>query len=277
VKESKKAMMKTAQTQIKKPKPPHGLEALIKDALRDFDEELIHSLRLEVKKMKAYMRLLKTTGSRFDYKKNVKNLFPFYKDLGFVRETQLQKNKIETLNMSLKPSFKKKFFQLLADDLEEREDRLLRHFDENTIKDFKKVQRKIKSALKGLSASDFKMYLKKRTNKLKNQIQKMDLSEDKMHNLRSTIKEIKYNIPLHKKTADTFFIKENIDFRLLEDLQNWLGEWRDNQMMREKITRNEGALFLQNGEKETVMQLKTSLEVDNDFLKNKIKKAVGLD
>lgn len=112
---------------------------------------------------------------------------------------------------------------------------------------------------------------------MKSQIQKMDLSEDKMHNLRSTIKEIKYNIPLRKKAADKFFIKENIDFAMFEDLQDWLGEWRDNQMMREKLIRNEGALFLQNGEKETVMQLKTSLEVDNDFLKNRIKKAVGLD
>jgi CHAD domain-containing protein len=270
-------MMKTAQTDIKKPKPLHGLEALIKDALRDFDEALIHSVRLEVKKMKAAMRLLKHTDSDFDYKKCFKILYPFYKDLGFVRETQLQKSKFEALNKSLKPSFKKKFQQLLADDLEEREDRLLRHFEEKTIKNFKKMQRKIKSALKGLSASDFKMYLKKRTKKLKSQIQKMDLSEDKMHNLRSTIKEIKYNIPLRKKAAEKFFIKENIDFAMFEDLQDWLGEWRDNQMMREKIIRNEGALFLQNGEKETVMQLKTSLEVDNDFLKNRIKKAVGLD
>jgi hypothetical protein len=154
-------MMKTTQTDIKKPKPLHGLEALIKDALRDFDEELIHSVRLEVKKMKAAMRLLKHTNSDFDYKKSFKILYPFYKDLGFVRETQLQKSKFESLNKSLKPSFKKKFQQLLADDLEEREDRLLRHFDEKTIKNFKKMQRKIKSALKGLSASDFKMYLKK--------------------------------------------------------------------------------------------------------------------
>jgi CHAD domain-containing protein len=269
--------MKTAQTDIKKPKPPHGLEALIKDALRDFDEQLIHSVRLEVKKMKAAMRLLKHTNSDFDYKKCFKSLYPFYKDLGFVRETQLQKSKFEALNKSLKSSFKKKFYQLLADDLEEREDTLLRHFDEKTIKDFKKVQRKIKSAINDLSISDFKMYLKKRTKKMKSQIQKMDLTDDKMHNLRSTIKEIKYNIPVHKKAAEKFFIKENIDFSMLEDLQDWLGEWRDNQMMCEKLTRNEGALFLQNGEKETVMQLKTSLEVDNNFLKNKIKKVVGID
>lgn len=270
-------MIKTAQTQIKKLKKPHGLEALIKDALRDFDEKLIHSVRLEVKKMKASMRLLKAMDSRFDYKKCFKGIYTFYKDLGLVRETQLQKSKFEALNTSLKSSFKKKFHQLLADDLEEREDRLLRHFEGKTIKNFKKVQRKIKSALKDLPASDFKMYLKKSVKKLKTQIQKMDLTDDKMHDLRKTIKEMKYNIPLRKKAAEKFFIKENIDFNILEDLQDWLGEWRDNHMMREKIIRNEEALFLQNGEKETVMQLKTTLEVDNDFLKNKIKKAIGLD
>jgi CHAD domain-containing protein len=269
--------MKTAQSQIKKLKPTHGLEALIKDALQDFDKALIHSLRLEVKKMKASMRLLKIMDSGFDYKKCVKSIYTFYKNLGLVRETQLQKSKFEDLSKSLKPSFEKKFHQLLADDLEEREDRLLRHFDENTIKNFKKVQRKIKLALKDLSASAFKMYLKKRAIKLKNQIQKIDLTDDKIHNLRKTIKELKYNIPLHKKAAKKFFIKEKIDFQLLEDLQNWLGEWRDNEMMREKIIRHEEAMFLQKGEKETVMQLKTTLDVDNNFLKNKIKKAVGLD
>jgi CHAD domain-containing protein len=269
-------MMKTVQAQIKKLKKPHGLEALIKDALRDCDEKLIHSVRLEVKKMKASMRLLKATNSSFNYKKYLKTLYPFYKDLGFVRETQLQKSKFEALNKSLKPSFQKKFHQLLADDLEERVDRLLRHFEEKTIKNFKKVQRKIKSALKGLSTSHFKIYLKKRIKKLKSQIQKMDLTDDKMHDLRKTIKEMKYNIPLRKKVAEKFFIKEKIDFQILEDLQDWLGEWRDNHMMREKIIRHEGALFLQKGEKEMVMQLKTTLEVDNDFLKNRIKKAVGL-
>lgn len=266
---------KNSQLSIKQEKPT--LENLLKDTLKDFDRNLIHQFRLEIKKLKAAMLLIHSVKKSFDIKKKYAVIRPLYKDLGAVREIQLQRDMFQQNGKSYKASFRKKYKHLLEEELLEREDIVLNHFDESIIKPLNKLKKQVKKALKKLSSNDFKRYFKIRTYKLKRKIDKIEFSEKKLHDMRTLIKEIKFNARFKQEMAEKWLAKNDIDLTILEDLQKCLGEWQDNAILKEKLLQREGALLLQNGENEALMQFKTSIEVEDYLIKDKIKKALKLD
>ena len=263
------------RSNIKQEKPQ--LENLLKDTLKDFDKNLIHQFRIEIKKLKATMQLIQETHKSFDNKKKYALIRPLYKDLGAVREIQLQQDMFKENAKGFKASFRKKYKHLLDEELLEREEIALAHFDESTIKSLIKIKRQIKKMLKKVSAKDFKKYYQGRASKLKKAFAAAEFSEKKMHALRTLIKEIKFNTRFKQAMAEKCLAKKNIDLIFLEDLQKCLGEWQDNAMLRQKLVQSEGALMLQNGENEALMQFKSSVEVDGYLIKDKIKKALKMD
>lgn len=256
-----------------------SLKNLINETILDFDKDRIHTFRLEIKKLKAAMLLIQATKKSFNLKKKYRDIRPFYKDLGAVREIQIQKEQFQKPenNKALKPSFRKKYTQLLDETLLERELLTIQNFDESVIKTVKKVKKQVKKALKDLSPNDFKRYFKARICKLKKTLDTLDFSEKKTHNLRILIKEIKFNARFKKKVAEKALAKNKIDLPALEDLQKWLGNWHDNIVLKHKLAQLHGSLWLQNGENEALMQFKTSVEVETCFIKNSIKKALNMD
>ena len=263
---------------VRKPQKPK-LKKLINETIRDFDKDCIHTFRLEIKKLKAAMLLIQTAKKSFNRKKKFREIRPFYKDLGAVREIQIQQEQFQKPENSkaLKSSFRKKFKQLLDDTLLERELLTIQNFDESVIKAVKKVKKQVEKAVKNLSPNDFKRYFKARLGKLKNTLGSLDFSEKKTHTLRILIKEIKFNARFKKKVAEKALAKSEIDLPALEDLQKWLGDWHDNVVLKHKLVHLQDSLLLQNGENEALMQFKTSVEVETCFIKNNIKKALHMD
>ena len=269
--------MKTenSPSEVKQEKPK--LENLLKDTLKDFDKDCIHRFRLEIKKLKAVMQLVHTAHKSFDNKKKYGVIRPIYKDLGAIRETQIQQEAFNENSKTYKPSFRKKYKQLLNEELLQRQDIVLENFDESMIKSLKKIKKQIKKALKDMSFNDFKNYFKARISKLRKTFDSIDFSDKKMHSMRKLIKEIKFNTRYKHKLAEKWLSKYNINLTLLEDLQKLLGQWQDNVVLKEKLVQQESTLLLSKGESKALIQHLSSVERETDLIKDKIKKALKLD
>jgi CHAD domain-containing protein len=252
------------------------LKEEIKALLTNFDENAIHHLRLHIKKLKAALQLIGIVNQSFKANKKYGIIRPFYKNLGAIRDIHIQQTLFKDNKEALQASFKRKYAQLLTNELRERQDIALEHIDKTTIKSVKKVKKQIKKALKDLSLNDFKTYFKKRISTLKKTLHSFDFSEKKMHTLRKLIKEIKFNSKFKQKIAKKGLAKKDIQMSLLDDLQNLLGSWQDNVVLKGKLTQQTGLLTPTKGEKDALMKFKTNLEVNNELIKNSIKKLLKI-
>ena len=223
------------------------------------------------------MQFVHTAHKSFDNKKKYGVIHPIYKDLGAIRETQIQQEAFKENSKTYKPSFRKKYKQILDKELLQRQDIVLENFDESIIKSLKKIKKQIKNALKDLSFNDFKNYFKARVSKLRKTFDSIDFSDKKMHSMRKLIKEIKFNTRYKHKLAEKWLSKYNINLALLEDMQKLLGQWQDNVVLKEKLVQQESTLLLSKGESKTLIELKSNAESETALIKDKIKKALTVD
>jgi CHAD domain len=252
----------------------HSLKEEISALLIDFDEATIHQVRLQIKKLKAALQLIKKTDKSFKTKKRYRVIRPIHKDLGAIRDRQIQQTLFNESNIN-KPfpvSFQRKYKQLLTKELLVYQTIAREHIDDATIKAFDKMKKKVKKAVKKVALSDFKAYFKTRVRKLKKKLNALDFSEEKMHNLRMLIKEIKFNSTFNQKIARKRLAKKKIDKALLEVLQDDLGSWQDNVLLKEKLTQQGALLAHSTGEKNALIQFKANIDAHNDVIKGKIKK-----
>ena len=256
-----------------KPKK-QSLKKEITALLIDFDEATIHQVRLQIKKLKASLQLIKKADKSFKTKKTYRVIRPIHQDLGAIRDRQIQQKLFNesNRNKAFSVSFQRKYKQLLTKELLECQTIAREHIDNATIKAFDRMKKKVEKAIKKVALSDFKAYFKARVRKLKKKLNASDFSEKKMHDLRKLIKEIKFNSTFNQKIARKKLAKKKIDKSLLEALQNALGSWQDNVVLKEKLTQQAGLLAHSTGEKNALMQFKTSVEAHNEAVKSKIKK-----
>jgi CHAD domain-containing protein len=261
-------------TKVKQEKPK--LEDLLKNSLIDFDKNLIHQFRLEIKKLKAAMQLVHSANKSFDNKKKYGVISPLYKDLGAVRETQIEQEAFLNENSkNHKPAFKKKYQNHLDEELRQRQNVVLENFDKSILKSLKKIKRQNKNALKDMSSNNFKNYFKVRISKLRKTFDTIDFSDDKMHAMRKQIKEIKFNTRYKPKMAEKWLAKYKVSSTTLEDLQKLLGQWQDNVVLKERLAQQENTLFRQNGGSKALIQFKSNIESETALIKESIKKTLN--
>jgi CHAD domain-containing protein len=264
--------IKNSPTEVKQEKPK--LNELLKDSLIDFDKNLIHQFRLEIKKLKAAMQLVHSANKSFDHKKKYGVISPLYKDLGAVRETQIQQEVFNENSKNHKAAFNKKYQNLLDAELLQRQNVALEHFDKSILKSLKKIKRQNKNALKDMSSNNFKNYFKVSISKLRKAFDTIDFSDKMMHTMRKQIKEIKFNVRYKPKMAGKWLSKYNISSTILEDLQKLLGQWQDNVVLKERLVQQESTLFSQNGGRKALIQFKSSIELETALIKDTIKKTL---
>ncbi len=242
--------------------------------LIDFDEAAIHQVRLQIKKLKAALQLIKKANKSFKTKKIYRVIRPIHKDLGAIRDRQIQQTLFNESNINnpFPVSFQRKYKQLLTKELQEHQTIAREHIDDEAIKAFDKMKKKVEKTVKKVALSDFKTYFKTRVRKLKKKLNASDFSEKKMHALRMLIKEIKFNSTFNQKIARKGLAKKKVDKTLLEPLQDALGSWQDNVVLKEKLTQQGGLLAHSTGEKNALTQFKTSVDGHNELIKSKIKK-----
>ncbi len=254
---------------MKEKKPT--LKKLLNDALLDFNEESVHKFRLEIKQIRATMQLIRRHDKSFNYKKKYPTIRRLYTNLGAVRELHVLREKFNDSNRILQASVKNKAQQILNKILIERQYILLTGFDDAVYKSLKKAKKQVKKALKDVSNKDFKKYFNARTDKLRTSFESLIYSEKQLHALRGLIKEIKFNMSFDPKGAEKVLNNKGMDKVTLDNLQNWLGDWLDNMLLKQKLMEWGSALSIQKDEKHSLTLFRTVIDNANDALMNHVK------
>lgn len=189
------------------------------------DPEILHQIRLEIKRLKAVLDLLKFENKAFKAHKTFIPLRNIFREAGKIREpielrkhlTQFTSNNVV---VKLIPMATPKFTQNFKKKIS------------GFIKGVKKVERKV---LKKSERIDRKLSKKFLTN-LDKVIKKNlfpKLNPFTLHRTRKTIKELIYLAPLSmkKKNIPSFFT----------ETANTIGLWHDKQLVLELLRQNQAA------------------------------------
>jgi CHAD domain-containing protein len=181
----KKDLLSTTAERIQK------TEASLKTAADSFSLDDIHDFRVDIKKLKALLRLLQRNSNKPEKLKFPGFLNKIYKSLGSVRELQLQEKKLEKAvggeNILLLNTFS---------DLHEQTD-LVREktkelFDYNDS--WKKAETRIKKFIpEELSEEDVESYLRFKVRELKKILSLKRPTITQLHEMRKILKDLQYN------------------------------------------------------------------------------------
>jgi hypothetical protein len=206
------------------------IESILQQKKQNFKVENIHDLRVELKKINLLLSIIKSSGNRLNYKKQLNHLKQIFKQAGKIRDLQLvilqlnfwkEKYSISTLisikNVELKQS-KLAFIKLNKVSIHYKhiEQEIISQLEKsnNSNKFFQKLQSKVNDAFDEIT----KM-------KLDNEVQ-MNVKELALHKLRINTKKLVNYLKLNNEVENEDQINK------LVELNNQLGEWHDLTVLK---------------------------------------------
>ena len=188
--------------------------------LDDFNEDDIHDFRVEVKKLRAFLRLL-------DIKKDGKTLIPkllktFYGYVGIARDIQLHKHSLFKYITGQNIDAPEAYINILDDEenyWKEKAEALMKDNNFHDVKEEILIELPHK-----LNKSIIKKFTKKKLDKLKQQLKTPD-DATALHTSRKILKDILYNYKYIQQIPDLpkSIAKENA----LKSLTKLLGDYMD--------------------------------------------------
>lgn len=148
-----------------------------------YDAEVIHTFRTNYKKLKAFLHMIHVPGIP-------RKLKDFYHHTGVLRDLQLQEEYIKTDARKL-PTYCK----ILHKQAEQSRQELDKHLSKKLVA---KAKRKTLARIKSdFSHKTYQRYLQKRTAAMQQMLQPESFSDDDLHAIRKSIKELSNNQQLH--------------------------------------------------------------------------------
>jgi CHAD domain-containing protein len=178
-----------------------------------FKDDSIHSFRLEVKKLRSFLKLVEVSGRSVSFPKRLKKL---YRILGNIRLVQLHRQAI--IKAAGKFNISKPAFYLIS----------LKNERHKLKKDAKKYIRKIKplrtdmfckDSPDSFTWQDSRRYFDLQKNKLGNLLHLTEPDEESLHDIRKAMKGILYDLPYLKdenRRSGEFNKAWAADMKLLE-------------------------------------------------------------
>jgi CHAD domain-containing protein len=203
----------------------HIIESILQEKKQDFKVNNIHELRVELKKLNLLLSIIKDSGNRLKYKKQLNHLKQLFKQAGKIRELQLviqqlnfwkEKYSISTLisikNIELKQA-KLAFIKMNKVSIHYKniEQEVISKLEESKNRNefLQKIKSKINNAFKKMKASHL------------NKIKIDQAKEVELHGLRINAKKLVNYFKFFNEVEN-----ENQTDKLVE-LNNQLGEWHD--------------------------------------------------
>ena len=191
------------------------------------EEEDLHKIRVEIKKLRALIYLVRKTGGK-KHKTEKQLLKDVFKHAGRIRDAQLQLHFISELHIE-DPGF-------LYEDLKsiEREDHLLMLRADEYLYNIKKVQKGLLKKLDEIDLQEAESLGKMEWDKILYFLL-ASVDVDRMHDERKKIKQLMYMLRiLPDEVPETLAI----DLKFLDDLADKIGKWHDLlitvQMLRKR-------------------------------------------
>lgn len=193
--------------------------------LEDFELEEIHDFRLQIKKLRALVRLVNTEVIKEKSIKIDKKMKRFYHITGNIRNRQLHKQGIIQWCMALSCGVPETYLQLLNEEETGDKKRARIEAEEISFARFKKTL--LKSIPEEVATACLQYFTIKKRNELLALLSLSSYDDKIMHDIRKILKDILYNwnylTPyLASVLPQYFLVKEN-----LESLAVKLGDFHD--------------------------------------------------
>jgi len=202
----------------------HDAERYAKKAVKGFDEEDIHKMRVEVKKIKAAFHFLQFFDA--DLKNNeLKKLKKIFAGAGELRELQLLEEAIKKFRSLQNKSAK----ELLLHYLHEEENKAKKKFDHQFQKAGKEALDNLHKVMlheKEIDVSDYILYFQSIVRSIIGQMQNTSLTTEEYHELRKKLKELKYNLSFADEQSKKI-VEETFSEKELSGLEELVGKWHD--------------------------------------------------
>ncbi|MEO8711477.1 MAG: CHAD domain-containing protein [Parafilimonas sp.] len=228
--------------------------------IKEFDKDDIHNFRIEVKKLRAFLRLL-------DIKKEIdgplipKTLKTFYGYIGIIRNIQLHRHSLFKYITDYKTEKPEAYLKILDDEKAywQKDAKALME-DSN----FDEAENKIIKSLPGkLEKLTIKNFAESKLDELKKQLE--DLKDDvAIHTTRKILKDIFYNYDYIKKYVDlpeTISKKDNLKL-----LTAQLGDLRDKTIQLEFLSDEYTGKIKDENEKATLLKVKDEFEYEKQMM-----------
>jgi CHAD domain-containing protein len=193
--------------------------------LEDFDAEEVHDFRLEIKKLRAFIRLVNKGLPEDEPLKMEKNLKTFYSSTGNLRNLELHQQRINLFCEDLLLEKPELYFQVLkkeGDQLKENARQLAGMISLNGFE--KKIRNALPDKLKPSAIDDF--ILEKKCT-LRAFISLQEHQEEILHEIRKILKDMLYDWVYLDLDATTTFPASLAHPDVLKDLTVKLGDFHD--------------------------------------------------
>jgi CHAD domain-containing protein len=240
----------------------------LQHVINGFGMEDIHSFRVEIKKLKAFLHLLKTDLKHASRLKFPKRLNKINKSLGRLRVFQLQQQNFnKTMNetgLSIPPSYldtlsaKAAVYKLKTEELQKN------------IKPVKKEMADIKRhSPHKLYHTTLEKFINLKMNAIQNLLLPEVLEEKSLHLIRKHLKDIQYNIPFLKKDQ-----AEKPDSRILtgkkiQSVAGILGDFHDIRVALSLLDEDLNELNMSEDEKILLLKIRNKWETEKENIRQR--------
>lgn len=225
------------------------INKLLPKILKEFNADDIHEFRIVVKKLRAFLRLVKANDK--EGKATLpKQLKTFYGYIGIIRNVQLQKHAIFKYVTEYKIEQPKTYIQILDEEKSYWEKQAADLMTDNSFKDNEHgILKKLPAKLEKPTT---KRFLKTRLTGLKAQLKNMK-EDNPIHTVRKILKDILYNlhylVPEHLPKP----VSKEEDLKLLT---KQLGDFRDKCIQLELLSDEYLDKVADANEKQLLLQMK---------------------
>jgi CHAD domain-containing protein len=119
-------------------------------AVRRNDPEGVHDLRVELKRLKAFFNLIEFLNSQFFAKKRFRNFRAIAKNIGALRDTQVQAELAEEIKKTFEPDISE-YLEYLKNKEKESVEAFKVFIQNDPLKKLKGTKKIISSILRGIS------------------------------------------------------------------------------------------------------------------------------
>ncbi len=201
------------------------IDDALKNVVKDFDANDIHLFRIEVKKLRSFLRLVSAGGGKHSRQKLPNKLYGFYCSIGVIRNLQIQKKNIEELDNPEYSSLTKYYLDYIHNKIG-RHIEELRTFGKGKRQFSKGRQEIIKNLPSRLKLKSIRKFTGDKLKTLTNLMKPSSLSDESLHSVRKTLKDILYTWSYtNEKTAiPSVVVMSKKDIRSITTL---LGNFQD--------------------------------------------------
>jgi CHAD domain-containing protein len=193
--------------------------------LEDFELEEIHDFRLQIKKLRAFIRLVNTEAAKEKSIKISKEIKTFYHTVGSIRNVQLHKQRIIQWCIALSFSAPATYLELLSEEEARGKNTARAEAEEISFSHFKKNL--VASVPDELTAPCIQYFTILKRKELLALLSLSVYNDETLHNIRKVLKDILYDWNYITPYLASVLPKYFLDKKNIESLATKLGDFHD--------------------------------------------------